>query len=85
MKVFSAISAKNIFYSKYDLMEHKRVNHKDTQTKNQTIPSPPPNAWAQPLPGMQKQGFHQTPPPAAPDQGALMDLLQMLNQRLQAM
>ena len=76
---------KNIFFSKHDLMEHKQAHHKASSSTKQTIPSPTPNAWAQPLPDRQKEDFYQIPPPAAPNQGALMDLLHKLNQRLQAM
>ena len=43
-----------------------------------------PNAWAQPLPHVQKKDFRHTTPAEAPDQAPLFKALNMLSQRLLA-
>ena len=58
-------------------MQHKNKYHPINHPPKQ-------NAWDKPLPHLPKQDFYQPPPAAAPDQGPLMEALNMLNQRLQA-
>ena len=76
---------KNNFFSKFDLMEHKKTNHQQSTTTNQPKNSPTPNAWAKPLPNVQNKDFCQTPPPAAPDQNALLAALHQMSERLRVM
>ena len=75
---------KNEFHSKHDLISHKKKHHLHFSDINQGR-SPTQNAWSKPLPSVQNQDFHQLPHPAAPDQGALLEAINKLNQRLQAM
>ena len=57
--------------------------HPQTSTKQNTS-GQKPNPWAQKLPTVQKD-FYQPQHAPAPDQGPLMEALNMLNQRLQAL
>ena len=74
---FQCFVCKNVLTSKNDLMQHKKKLHQNNLT-------PKPNVWAQPQAPLPKQDFQQPPPAAAPDQGPLIEALNMLNQRLQA-
>ena len=76
-ETFNCSVCKNNFTSKNDLMQHKNKYHPINHPPKQ-------NAWDKPLPHLPKQDFYQPPPTAAPDQGPLMEALNMLNQRLQA-
>ena len=66
-------------------MEHKKINHQLPNTPRQATSTSKPNAWAKPLQTVQQQDFCQTHPAEAPDQGALVAVIEKLNQRLQAM
>ena len=100
---------RNMFMTKRDLMEHKKINHplqvpankskqgkgvgstdeslnhQSSKTTTTTHTYPATNAWDQPLSSVQKKDFCQHPPATAPDQEALLNALQVLTQRLQAL
>ena len=71
------------FSSKHDLFDHKKKQHPKKVTQVNST-SPTPNAWATPLSYVQKEDFPQRPPTAAPDQVALLEALNRLGQRLEA-
>ena len=63
--------------------ESCRFNHTLSTTQANST-SPKPNAWTKPLSSVQKKDFPQPPPTAAPDQAALLEALNRLGQRLEA-
>ena len=58
---------------------HSKTAIKESSTESRS------NAWDQPLSSLWQQDFQQTAPAPAPDQGALVKTLIMLNQRLESM
>ena len=65
-----------------DIKEHMKT-HQTKAFKPASTTNPQANAWATPLQKVHQHDFYQPQPSAAPDQGALIMTLNLINQRLQ--
>ena len=74
----------NSSQSHCDRSTDESLNQHSSKTTSTTHTNPTTNAWAKPLSSAQKKDFCQHPPATAPDQGELLNALQLLNKRLQA-
>ena len=81
----SQIPCKNFEQGDCDRSSDECWNKHVYNTTHAKSISPPSNMWAQHLPSVQQTDFYQPPPAVAPDQGAVLKALEVLNKKLQTL